>query len=114
MRFFLNAMKILPHPEPVEGRTTFVQRPIERRQATMLSLRPPLPRDLSVSRRAAISFAGDCSRRGRALARCPGPDDADMAGQGKQDDGRQKLGEKCHSLHPYENPDLYGRFIYES
>jgi hypothetical protein len=22
---FLNAMKILPHPEPVEGRTAFVQ-----------------------------------------------------------------------------------------
>jgi hypothetical protein len=26
MRYFLNAMKILPHPEPVEGRTAFVQR----------------------------------------------------------------------------------------
>jgi len=25
MRFFLNAMKILPHPELVEGRTAFVQ-----------------------------------------------------------------------------------------
>jgi hypothetical protein len=27
MRFFLNAMKILPHPEPVEGPTAFVQQP---------------------------------------------------------------------------------------
>jgi hypothetical protein len=26
MRLFLNAMKIVPHPEPVEGRTMFVQR----------------------------------------------------------------------------------------
>jgi hypothetical protein len=25
MRFFLNATKSLPHPEPVEGRTAFVQ-----------------------------------------------------------------------------------------
>lgn len=68
----------------------------------MLSLRPPLPRDLSVSLRAAMSFAGHWRRRGRALARCPRPDDADMAGQGKQDDDRQKPSEKCHSLHPYE------------
>jgi hypothetical protein len=37
MRFFLNATKILPRPEPVEGRTALVQR-LQMRAAAPLTL----------------------------------------------------------------------------